>query len=86
MYNGSDTYQTYPGAFLTLLMKLWMMHVLYLSISDLYYKKGWMMKSQIVLLEESELRETIDIGSYKNFKVGFEFDVNPAMKGTIEDY
>ena len=44
------------------------------------------MKSQVVLLEESELRETIDIGSFKNFKVGFEFDVNPAMKGTIEDY
>ena len=67
MYNGSNTYKTLPGAFLTLLMKLWMMQVLYLNISDLYYKKGWTMKSQIVLLEESELIETIDIGSFKNF-------------------
>ena len=84
MYKGSETYQTFPGAFLTLIMKIFLTYVLVQQISAMYFGKNWSMKDQIVLLSHEELDEKINLGKYKNFKAGLEIQVNPAAIASMD--
>ena len=75
-YKGNDSFQTMPGALISLVMKIFMSYFIYLKIVNLINNQDWIIGQQILNNSPDDLRQPVNLGDFENFTIGFELNVN----------
>jgi hypothetical protein len=84
-YNGSDTYQTFPGAVLSLFRRAFIIVYLVFKVMALKQNSDWTIKSQVTLATEEDLATKFNFGGETNLTIGFQFGVDSYDQLTIND-
>lgn len=79
-YDGSDTFKTFPGGVLSILVFLCMLFYFVLKLKYMINKEEWKLIQQEVLSTPEELKLPLDFRDFSNVSIGLQFQ---KKKGKI---
>jgi len=78
-YKGSDSFKTMPGAFFSIFAQLFVLVVFAQTVLKMVGNEKWSLTEQTLILDNTELRQTLDLGSFSNLTLGAE--LRPSIGG-----
>jgi hypothetical protein len=76
-YNGSDVFQTFPGAVLSIFSRVFITVYMFFKIMALINNTDWTLNSQVTNASIEDLRREVYLKDETNFTMGFQFGLEP---------
>jgi hypothetical protein len=84
-YNGSDVFQTFPGAVLSILGRMFISLYMFYKIMALLNNTDWNLNSQITNATIEDLRREVYLKDETNFTVAFQFGMEIDKRTSTND-